>query len=559
MGSGRFKNGQFELIVVADFSMAAADWAAWERTFRKSSEIFWNASEGQIRLGRVFVCDESVGIGTAEVILHDQGDPSYGTRGKFGQPGEALHLMPYVTTRGPASVLHEMGHHVWNLDEEYSAALDSDEIDTSAAAPDNSTIPIVDSGRGVDELVGKDALLKLGAQIERRAVTANTATTVTVNPAFPDLPTNNDYVNVYYQSDAECSSVATPDYCIMENSRAAAGEFDNTCTWVPAVNPVTEFCTASNHDPDDDTAQEARHGKSCWETIVDRAEFSTLLVPDPAAGAAPAGFVDLDWIVLDKQPRFSLVLDRSGSMQSGNKMTDAQHGAIYWLEFCALADDLLSIHWYDHAIEDILADLTDVSTLGDLQPQKDAINALGPRGSTNIRDGLYRSLDAIEGLPTRATVQVALLLTDGQHNTPAGSLATEVLPEFQEGGVRIYSLGVGAPNQVDMDTLDALSDGTGGRSYAVGTTNRGTSKRRWSRSTPRCAAASSPRSPCCSPTAVGASSTNFWRDNRGAERARSRLPRRTKGRRSTGFSRRFGRATSRSSGGTIRTSTPGLA
>jgi len=468
MGTGRFKNGQFDMTVVANFAMAAGDWVAWERTLRKASELFWNASEGQVRFGRIFIADESVGIDTAEMVLHAQGDPSYGTRGGFGQPGQALHLMPYVTTAGPLTILHEMGHHVWNLDEEYSAPLDSDVIDDAAPAPDNSTIPIVDSGRLIDELVGKDALLKFGALIERRTVTGNTATTVTVNPAFPDLPTNNDYDSVYYQSAAECSTVANSDFCIMENSRGAAGVFDNLGTWVPAVNPVTEYCSASNHDPDDDTAQEDRNGKSCWETIVDREEFATLAVPDPAAGAAPAGFVDLEWYVLDKQPRFSLVLDRSGSMSSGAKMADAQHGAIYWLEFCALGDDLLSIHWYDNAIEDILADLTEVSTLADLQPQKDAINALTPRGSTNIRDGLYRALDAIEGLPTRAAVQVALLLTDGQHNTPAGSSPAEVLPEFQEGGVRIYSLGVGTPDRVDMGTLDALGAGTGGRSYAVG-------------------------------------------------------------------------------------------
>jgi hypothetical protein len=468
MGTGRFKNGQFDLTVVANFTMAAGDWTAWERTMRKASELFWNASEGQIRFGKIFVADDSAGIDAAEMILHDQGDPSYGTRGQFGQPGQALHLMPYVTTRGPLTILHEMGHHVWNLDEEYSAPLDSDVIDVATPAPDNSTIPIVDSGRAVDELVGKDALLKFNDLIERRAITANTATTVTVNPGFPDLPTNNDYASVYYQAAAECSDVGGSNYCIMENSRDAAGFLNNSGVWVPAANPVTEFCAMSNHDPDSDSAQEARHGKSCWETIVDRAEFATLTVPDPASGAQPAAFVDLDWIVLDKQPRFSLVLDRSGSMASGAKMQDARHGAIYWLEFCALADDLLSIHWYDNAIEDILADLTQVSTLANLQPQKDAINALTPRGSTNIRDGLYRALDAIEGVPTRAAVQVALLLTDGRHNTPVGSLPTEVLPAFQEGGVRIYSLGVGTPDQVDMGSLDALGIGTGGRSYAVG-------------------------------------------------------------------------------------------
>jgi hypothetical protein len=171
--------------------------------------------------------------------------------------------------------------------------------------------------------------------------------------------------------------------------------------------------------------------------------------------------------VLDKQPRFVLVLDRSGSMASGHKMADAQHGAVYWLEFCSVDDDLLAVIWYDHAIDRIL-NLVQVDTVGDLTPIEDAVNALTPRGSTNIRDGLFEALDQIQSLDTRAATQVALLLTDGKHNTPSGSSAAEALPDFQNAGVRIYSLGVGTPAAVDMDTLDELADGTGGRSFAVG-------------------------------------------------------------------------------------------
>ena len=467
MGTGRFKDNKFDFTVVANFSMTAADWTAWERAIRKGSELFWNASEGQMSFGQVFVCDDSVGIDTAEMILHSSGDPSYATIGGYGQPGQALHLMPYVTTRGPLTILHEMGHHVWGLNEEYSQTPDSDTIDDTTAAPDNSTIPIVDSGRADNELAGKDALLKFGDLWERRTVTGNTATAVSVNPAYPELPTDSDSTTVWYQSAAECSEVANSNYCIMENSRDAAGYFDGAGTWIPAANPVTEYCTPSNHDPDSDTAQEDAHGKSCWEVIVERDEFSALIAPDPASGVEPADYEPLEWIVLDKQPRFTLVMDRSGSMSTGHKMADAQHGAVYWLEFCALGNDLLSIHWYDHAIEDIIP-LTQVSTLGDLETQKNDINALTPRGSTNIRDGLYRGLDEIQSLPTRAAVQVALLLTDGIHNTPLGSSPSEVIPEFNEAGARIYALGVGDPAAVDMPTLDQLAEDTGGRSYAVG-------------------------------------------------------------------------------------------
>ena len=62
-----------------------------------------------------------------------------------------------------------------------------------------------------------------------------------------------------------------------------------------------------------------------------------------------------------------------------------------------------------------------------------------------------------------------MLLTDGIHNTPLFTYAQAAMPTLRENGVRVYALGVGDPNEVDMPTLDDIADGTGGRSYAVGT------------------------------------------------------------------------------------------
>lgn len=467
MGTGRFKDGKFDLTAVANFTMTAADWTEWERCFNKVSEIFYNASEGQVSFGNFFICDDSNGLDTADMILYSAGDPSYSS-GTFGTPGGAVHLMPYVKSQ-VLSLIHEMGHHVWGLGDEYCGPYIYDDIDDSSPAPDRSTIPILDSGRANNELTNQNAqaLLMFGGLYERKNITADTATSITVDSDYSDLPTNADGGWVMIQIPAECSNVGNSNYCIMEKSRGAAGTFDAAGTWTDAAHPVTEFCTNSNHDPDDDTAQEDRHGKSCWETITDRAEFSTLAVPDPASGVLPAGHVGPTFYELDKQPRFALVLDRSGSMATGHKMADAQHGAVYWLEFCALDPDLLTIIWYDHAIDRIL-DLTEVGTLPDLDTQIDAINLLTPRGTTNIRDGLFEGLDQIQIPATRAAVQVALLLTDGMHNTPFGSEASEVLPSFKDAGVRIYTLGVGEPHVVDMDVLDELAEETGGISYAVG-------------------------------------------------------------------------------------------
>jgi len=467
MGNGRYKNGEFDLVVIANHVMTANDFTEWERCFRKASEILYNASEGQMKFGSIFICDNSIGMETADAILYSSGDPSYSS-GTFGNPGAAVHLMPYAKTQ-VLTVLHELSHSIWGLGDEYSAPYIYDTVVAINPAPDNHTIPVLNNSRAINELTNQNAkaLLMFDGQFERKDIVADMPSLIIVDSDYSDLPTNADSDWVLIQIPAECSAVANSNYCMMEHSREAAGYFDGTGIWQTVANPVTEFCSASNHDPDNDTAQEDAHGKSCWETIVEKPDFSTLNIPDPASGITPAGFTDPNWFVLDKQPRFALVLDRSGSMSAGNKMTDTQNGAVYWLEYCAEGDDKLSIIWYDHLIEPVL-NLTQVNTLANLNSEIDAINALVPRGSTNIRDGLYEALNQIQTPVTRAAVQVALLLTDGMHNTPYGSQATEVISSFKESGTRIYSLGVGDANAVDMNILDELATETGGTSYAIG-------------------------------------------------------------------------------------------
>jgi hypothetical protein len=76
MGTGRFKNGKFDLVVIANFAMTATDVTQWRRSFEKASELFWDASQGQMQSGRILVCDESVGADSAEVILHATATPA---------------------------------------------------------------------------------------------------------------------------------------------------------------------------------------------------------------------------------------------------------------------------------------------------------------------------------------------------------------------------------------------------------------------------------------------------------------------------------------------------
>ena len=136
----------------------------------------------------MYFADDGNGEDTADVVLYPSGDPSF-SRGRFGNPGTAVHLMPYVK-RQVLTVLHELGHNLWGLGEEYSRPTTSHVIDTSAPAPNARTIPIQPSGLSTDQLVDEDAdaLLTINAQLERRAVVANTATSITVDTDFSACP-----------------------------------------------------------------------------------------------------------------------------------------------------------------------------------------------------------------------------------------------------------------------------------------------------------------------------------------------------------------------------------
>lgn len=470
MGIGELKNGRLNLVMVAQHQLPPADWAQWQRAIAKSSELLYDASQGQLQIGNVYVADDGNGEDTADVVLYASGDPSF-SQGRFGARGAAVHLMPYVK-RQVLTVLHELGHNIWNLGEEYSQATTSHVIDTSTPSPNAHTIPILASGLSTDQLVDEnaDALLTINGQIERHAVVANTATSITVDADFSALPTSIGNTTVWIQRPAECAETATPNFCIMENSRSAAGELAPDGTWTPAANPITEFCTDTNHDPDGDTAQQTRNADSCWETIVATPGYTGLTLPNPAAPGPAVGSTPVSFYVLDPDPRFAVVLDRSYSMADGNKLPDAQHGATYWVEFCAVAGDQLCVVWYNHN-RDVLLPLTDVGTLSPAARQQldTDINAITPDGATDIRDALFASLSEISTPPTRAATQVAVLLTDGIHNSPWLSSAQEAVPKLRENGLRVYALGVGDATEVDMPTLDDIAIGTGGRSFAVGT------------------------------------------------------------------------------------------
>ena len=200
-----------------------------------------------------------------------------------------------------------------------------------------------------------------------------------------------------------------------------------TAPGTPAAQPVTEYCTSTNHDPDADTDQESDLGQPCWDTIVGKTGFTDLTKPSGAASkTVPGGWTAPSWVELDPNLRLALVLYCSGSMNrnGGARLAGVKTGSKFWIENAAVEDDQLTIVWYDDTA-DVQLPLVDFGSLSDAQVAAEltAIDAETAGGGTDIVEGLDTALAQITGPATPAAVQAAVLITDGAHNAPGTSMS----------------------------------------------------------------------------------------------------------------------------------------
>ncbi|MBT6116553.1 MAG: VWA domain-containing protein, partial [Rhodospirillaceae bacterium] len=339
------------------------------------------------------------------------------------------------------------------------------------ANDDFRLVPLADAQNDPALLDSAYAIMVYGGRAERRIVASydgvvpfgppqpgDGENVLRLYAGFDASPHEADYAFVYFQPQYSPDTgfqigCAPPggnaDFCLMERYHA---------------NPaMTEFCSASNHDENGDTAHHAVHGKSCWEVIQETmlARYDhTMLLPDPAV----PGDTTQDFPIffdLAKEARIALVMDRSGSMSQNSKMQGARFGVEQWIRASAEEGDFMSVSWFNESVETPLA-LTSFDNAAALDGLVAQANDTAPGGYTNIRDGLYEAIAQIESRDGRAALQAIVLLTDGIHNRPEGSSLLEAVPSLQEAGIAVYVIYLGGPETVELGELEQLALETGG-------------------------------------------------------------------------------------------------
>lgn len=165
-----------------------------------------------------------------------------------------------------------------------------------------------------------------------------------------------------------------------------------------------------------------------------------------------------------KRPRLnlSLVLDRSGSMESKGKLEYLKQAAKQVVDSLK-SDDRLSIIEYD----DRVSVLWPSSPVESTAMVKRLIDGLTPRNSTDLAGGLVAGIEQVQGHVDEEALNRVLLLSDGLANVGVTD-PREIRKLVRKGkmqGVRVSAIGLGLDYNEDL--MQDIAESAGGNYYYV--------------------------------------------------------------------------------------------
>lgn len=164
----------------------------------------------------------------------------------------------------------------------------------------------------------------------------------------------------------------------------------------------------------------------------------------------------------------SIVVDRSGSMSSDNKLGYVKEAVNYILDELNY-DDYVSIVTYDDYV-DVLQKSSQMESRYDL---KSKVNDLRSGGYTNLSGGMLEGFDQVKGTFKRGYVNRVLLLSDGIANrgiTEIYKLKDMVRDMNNKEGIVLSTFGVGS--DFNEDLMSTIADYGRGNYYFISSPER---------------------------------------------------------------------------------------
>lgn len=399
---------------------------SWRKVFDDASARLWNATNGQLKIGKVKVYRRAFSQKDAADVWILPGDGAANSNGvaMLGVPGYhttlfgSRHRANQAAFRGGFSLVHELSHYVFGLYDQYQGGF-------------------VPSSR------------------------KNTWTLSNVSP-IQKLPFPAPF-----------------------NIMAGGGGIGNTATeYDSAADVNTGQVIGKNWWM---TENWIMNRESSWDTLAKFKWKGTNVFPivplnAPSDTTMPAGDTSVDWEVIPDVSRLAIVIDRSGSMAFENRMALAKLGAGFMVgltvdrhtvtsfingvtETNEYPPDRLTVIDFDGDVTDLVS-INEVDGAGVLRKQaKDAIATLQPRGSTAIGKGVQRAVEVFDADSSGATgaQESIIVLSDGADNSSGSTTMDFASSNALNRGAKIYSIALG--NGADASGLLAMADRTGGKFF----------------------------------------------------------------------------------------------
>jgi hypothetical protein len=426
-GSGNIEDGRLNLSVM--FTYYEPNPHGWKPVFDEASKLLYNATNGQLQLGTIRVLNCAYDKDDADIWIRDNNAGAFATVLGLGGEGHIYLSQTHKSTEGASlgqfGIVHELGHYVFGLFDEYKGLLEG-----------------------------------------------------TATLAMSDLPGG-----VASEQDAAdpagwfCTAEADLVACIM----------DGGSTIVPD-NGRTEFCTATHgglSTAHNDTthaggyyfvnAQHYLNEESCWETM---AGGMGLIPPEAVDTADPPDLEPIVWELAEDVTRTVLCIDKSRSI-SGGLFDNVKKAAIQvvdlfhtrrTVEMELLDGSTTSVELPGEELgvvsfaEDVFPEfpIRELVRNSDKNEARFAIGDISLASDTDIGGGLHGALTLIlEESSTPSCSESIILLSDGGQN--AGMHPEEVIPMLQDRGIKVFAVGIGAAPNVEL--LQEVAEATGGSYY----------------------------------------------------------------------------------------------
>jgi hypothetical protein len=434
MGIGFFYNGCFHLNVSLQYTPKDDEIAFLNEFFNKTSQILYDVTDGQHRIGTVFISTDSSGRDSADILIW----PCYAWAPRDmspqGYPPDSIGANLWLRSQSmdynqeslmyPSIMAHELGHYLYDIFDEY------------------------DSGR-----------TNSGCQND-----------ITTEACLMEL---NGYQKKNYSRWERAQSTPQGDK-LYRTFDIFWPDYTNTSSNLVTYQDgqPTEFCCKKNHQLNGRTSSNPNRLKPCWTYAATDGFHNGI-----PYGLQPPNDADLPnktppsqmppTIVQKVLPetRYELVLDRSGSMV-GSKISQLKVGANFWIDYVNSKENLGIVSYSKTANLDL-----PLSIVPDDEGQATTwrnnnhltVDALTPDTTTAIGDALRMAYVDIISQQLAAT-QIIILFTDGLQNDGAEK-AEDVITDLVSAGIRVYTIGFG--NDQDSVLLGNIADTTGGAYFKI--------------------------------------------------------------------------------------------